>query len=64
MAKKKTKVEKLPGGKIRLSKEADTALAKLIGKRPSSLAGAELSVLLDAIVDALWGLNEQGKIEY
>ena len=59
---KKTKIIKRPDGKVEISKENDAALVGLVGKKPSELKNNEIGMLLDVIVDELWGLDELGRI--
>ena len=60
---KKTKIERLQNGKLKLSKESDTALAALAGKKPENLSGNDLKLFFKAVAEEMGWLDEQGKIK-
>jgi len=61
---KKTKVEKQPDGKIKLSKYDSAGFASLVGKTPENIAKnqSDLGELLKAICEEFGWLDENGKI--
>ncbi len=60
----KTKVEKLPDGKVKISKENNAALASLVGKKPENLSGADLGAFLNAVAVELGWVDDKGDTAY
>ena len=63
MAKKtkKTRVEKLSNGKVKLSKENESALA-LVGKKPDNFSSDEVRMFCKAVAAEMMWLDENDKI--